>query len=377
MAACGFARRDSNYGKGPHMTLSKLAIGLAAALAAAALVATGPAPASAAPHLTLKSICRIKGHEENSLQGLGIVVGLKGTGDNASYLPTIRSVAKVMTLMRNAPGKNVLVELKDTKNVALVLVTATVPAMGARQGDKIDAVVSSIGSAKSLAGGRLFLAPLVGPDPRNPRVYAFADGPLTLENPAIPTTGRVHDGCRLEEDFFNVFTKDNKITLVLEKHHADFQVAEDITELINSQLRLQTSSATPMARALNPGNIEVAIPMQYRDDPVSFVSQVLALPISEPQTGARVVINERAGSIIISGDVEIGSVAVTHKNIVIEAGSSNTKPFVGVDPVDPASPKLKALVESLNAIHAPTEDIIEIIKGLGRDGKLHAPLIIE
>ncbi|MGA2066441.1 MAG: flagellar basal body P-ring protein FlgI [Thermoguttaceae bacterium] len=347
-------------------------------LAAAALAAAcRPATASAAGHLTLKSICRIKGHEENSLEGLGIVAGLKGTGDSASYLPTIRSVAKVMSLMHSAPGSNALLELKDTKNVALVLVTATVPAMGARQGDKIDAVVSSIGSAKSLAGGRLFLTPLVGPDPHNPRVYAFAEGPLTLDSSATPTTARIHEGCRLEEDFFNVFTKDNKITLVLEKHHADFQVAQDVTEAINSQLRLQTSSQMPAAHALNPGNIEVTIPIQYRDDPVSFVSQVLSLPILEPKTGARVVINERAGSIIISGDVEIGSVAITHKNIVIETGTSGARPFVAVDPVDPSSPKLKALVESLNAIHAPTEDIIEIIKGLERDGKLHAPLVVQ
>ena len=140
---------------------------------------------------------------------------------------------------------------------------------------------------------------------------------------------------------------------------------------------MQSSSETPLAHALNQGNIEVVIPVQYRDDPVSFVSQVLALPILEPQTGPRVVINERAGSIIISGDVEIGSVAVTHKNIVIETGGGSRQAVRRRRSVDPSSPKLKALVESLNAIHAPTEDIIEIIKGLDRDGKLHAPLIVE
>ena len=309
---------------------------------------------------------------------MGIVVGLKGSGDSASYLPTIRSVAQVMTIMKNTPGRNLLLELKDTKNVALVTVSATIPAAGARQGDRLDCVISSIGSAKSLSGGRLFITPLIGPDPKNPRVYAFAEGPITIETPSIPTTGRIHDGCRLEEDFFNVFTKDNKITLVLEKNHADFQVAQDVVELINTQLKMQTSSEMPMARALNQGNVEVLIPGQYRDDPVSFVSQVLALPILEPRTGARVVINERSGSIIISGEVEIGSVAVTHKNIVIETGGASTaKPFVAVDSVDPSSPRLKALVEALNAVHAPTEDIIEIIKGLDRNGKLHAPLIVE
>jgi flagellar P-ring protein precursor FlgI len=350
---------------------------LAAAVCCAVILAGGGS-APAAGRLTLKSICRIKGQEENSLQGMGIVVGLKGTGDSSSYLPTIRSIAKVIAIMSGAGGgSNALQELKDTKNVALVTINATIPAAGARQGDKIDCVVSSIGSAKSLVGGRLFLAPLIGPDSKKPRVYAFAEGPITIENPLTTTTGRVHDGCRLEEEFFNVFTLDNKITLVLEKNHADFQVAQDVVDLVNRELRMQTSSEMPMARAMNQGNIEVIIPPQYRDDPVSFVSQLLALPILEPRTGARVVINERAGSIVISGDVEIGSVAVTHKNLVIETGSSSVKPFIGLDSVDPGAPKLKSLVEALNAVHAPTEDIIEVIKGLDRNGKLHAPLIVE
>ena len=348
-----------------------------ALLVIAAAGLTSPPTASAA-RLMLKSICRIKGQEENTIQGLGVIVGLKGTGDSASYLPTIRSVAKIMTIMGNSPAANAIVDLKDTKNVALVLVTATIPAAGARQGDKIDCVVSSIGSAKGLAGGRLFLTPLIGPDPKHPRVYAFADGSVTIENAEMPNTGRIHEGCRLEEEFFHAFTKDNRITLVLDKNHADFQVAQDIADLINSQMGKQVSSSAPLAHAFNQGNIVVDIPAQYRDDPVSFVSQVLSLPIMEPRTVARVVINERTGTIVISGDVEIGSVAVTHKNLVIEAGGQTAaRPFVGVDPIDPTSPKLKALVEALNAVHAPTEDIIEIIKGLDRNGKLHAPLIIE
>jgi flagellar P-ring protein precursor FlgI len=268
--------------------------------------------------------------------------------------------------------------LKDTKNVALVTVTATIPAAGARQGDKIDCVVSSIGSAKSLAGGRLFLTPLIGPDPKHPRVFAFAEGAVTLENANMPNTGRIHGGCRLEEEFFHAFTKDHRITLVLDKNHADFQVAQDVADLINNQMGKQVTSYAPMAQAFNQGNVVVEIPAQYREDPVSFISQVLALPIMEPRTTPRVVINERSGTIVISGDVEIGSVAVTHKNLVIETGGqAGARPFVGVDPVDPASPKLKALVEALNAVHAAPDDVIEIIKNLDRNGKLHAPLIIE
>ena len=351
---------------------------LIAALAVVAMALPPSVRPAQAARLALKSICRIKGQEESTIQGLGVIVGLKGTGDSASYLPTIRSVAKIMSIMGNSPLNNALVDLRDTKNVALVIVQATIPAAGARQGDKIDCVVSSIGSAKSLIGGRLFLTPLIGPDPKHPRVYAFAEGPLTLENPNMPNTGRIHEGCRLEEEFFHAFTKDNRITLVLDKFHNDFQVAQDVVETINNQMGKQVSSSAPLAHAFNSGNIVIDIPAQYRDDPVSFISQVLALPILDPKTVPRVAINERTGTIVISGDVEIGAVAITHKNLVIEAGgASSARPFVGVDPIDPPSPKLQALVNALNAVHAPPEDIIEIIKGLDRTGKLHAPLIIE
>jgi flagellar P-ring protein precursor FlgI len=199
-----------------------------------------------------------------------------------------------------------------------------------------------------------------------------------MENREMPNTARIHEGCRLEEEFFHAFTKDNRITLVLDKFHNDFQVAQYIADLINREIGKQVSGSMPLAHAVNQGNIVVDIPAQYREDAVSFVSQVLALPIMEPQTVPQVVINERTGTIVISGDVEIGSVAVTHKNLIIEAGgTSPARPFVPLDPVDPTSPKLKALVEALNAVHAPNEDIIEIIKGLDRLGKLHAPLVIE
>ena len=181
---------------------------------------------------TLKTICRVKGQEENTLQGLGIVVGLKGTGDSAASLPTLRSLASVMQYMGNPIGKNGVTDLKDTKNVALVIVSATVPAAGARQGDKIDCKVSSVGSARTLAGGRLFMTYLMGPDPHCPQVYATAQGEVEIDGPAMPTTGRIHEGCQLEEEFFHPFVKEGKFTLVLNKSYAGFQVASEIATLI-------------------------------------------------------------------------------------------------------------------------------------------------
>jgi len=345
--------------------------------AVAILLALGPIAYPAYGRTSLKSICRVKGQEENTLHGVGIVVGLKGTGDGANSLPTMRALATTLQLMGSPIGSGGAAELKDAKNVALVFVSATVPAAGARRGEKINCSVSAV-SAKSLQGGRLLLTPLLGPDPQNPRVYAVAEGLVSLDDPEIPTNGGIHGGCRLEEDFFNVFTKDGKITLVLDENHADFGVAQHVAELINNDLSFQ-GSGMPLAKALNQVNIEVTIPPQYRDAAVPFVSQILNLPMLEPETGSRVVINERAGSIVFSADVEIGAVAVTHKNMVIETGAAATAAnrFVPIDPAQTETPKLKALVEALNAVHAPTEDVIDIIKGLDRNGKLHARLIIE
>ena len=324
----------------------------------------------------LKNICRVKGQEENTLHGLGLVIGLKGTGDSAAFIPTIRSLATALHLMGSPLGRGGPLELKDAKNVALVMVTATVPAAGARQGDKLNCTISSIGAAKSLVGGILFSTPLQGPQVGNPRVYAFAQGPLHIDDPKVPTTAKIHQGCRLEEDFFNRFDKDGKITLVLDKNHADFQVAQDVVELINSQLGPLTREHY-LARALNQVNIEVAIPKQYAEDPVLFVSEVLSLSTLEsPQTDSRVVINERAGSIVISGDIEIGPVVITHKNIVVDTNDTTNR-FIPVDPGDSSAAKLKSLVASLRAVKVPNEDIIEIIKGIERNGKLHGTLVIE
>lgn len=345
-------------------------------LAVVALTGTFALTGSAAARAEtlLKSICRVKGQEENTLQGFGIVVGLKGTGDGAGFAPTVRSLRRVMDQMNLHSGDDA--ELKDAKNVALVTVTATVPAAGARQGDKIDCTISAV-AAKSLEGGRLFLTPLVGPDPSNPQVFAFAEGPISLDDPAVPTTGRIHAGCRLEEDFFNPFTKNGILTLVLDPDHADFATAQEVAEQVNTHLSFQ-SSGVVLARALNQANVEVTVPAQYREDPVLFVSQVLDLPILDLEPPARVVINERAGSIVISGDVEVGPAVVSHKNVVIETGGDvPADRFVAVDSDEASRPTLKGLVEALNGVHVPTADIIDIIKGLKRNGHLHGQLIIE
>lgn len=348
---------------------------------------------TAQAQIRLKNICRVKGQEQNTLHGMGLVVGLRGSGDGGGFLPAMRSLAMAMELMGSQIGKGGAAELKDARNVALVSVTATVPAAGARQGDEIDCVISSIGAAKSLDGGRLFITAMMGPQAEGTRIYAFAEGALHVDDTKFPTTARVHRGCRLEEDFLNVFKKDNKITLVLDEHHADFQVAQEVAELINRNWYSTGQAALPprgmpgklmsmqtkeVAKALSAQYIEVDIPPQYQSEPVDFVSQVMGLTIAEPQTAARVVINERAGSIVMSADVEIGSIVVSHKNIVVETGDNlPAERFVAIDPSELQTAKLKALVAALNAVKVPTADIIQIIKDIDHNGKLHGQLIVE
>jgi flagellar P-ring protein precursor FlgI len=343
--------------------------------------------------IRLKNICRVKGQEQNTLHGMGLVVGLKGTGDGGGFLPAMRSLAMAMELMGSQIGKGGAAELKDARNVALVSVTATVPAAGARQGDEIDCIISSIGAAKSLEGGRLFITAMMGPQAEGTRIYAFSEGALHIDDPKLPTTARVHRGCRLEEDFLNPFKKDNKITLVLDEHHADFEVAQEVAELINrnwystTQMgssprgasgKLVSLQTKPVAKALSAQYIEVEIPPAYQKEPVDFVSQVVGLTIAEPQTAARVVINERAGSIVIGADVEIGSIVVSHNNIVVETGDNlPAERFVAIDPGELQTAKLKALVAALNAVKVPTKDIIQIIKNIEHNGKLHGQLIVE
>jgi flagellar P-ring protein precursor FlgI len=150
-----------------------------------------------------------------------------------------------------------------------------------------------------------------------------------------------------------------------------------VAETITGQLSIQSGGGDP-AKAINAVNVIVSVPQQYWEDPVLFVSQIMALTMSEPPTEARVVINERAGSIVIGAEVEIGAVVVSHKNIVIETGDQlPADRFVGVDPGATQTAKLRSLVTALQAVKVPNADIIDIIKGLDRNGKLHGRLIIE
>ena len=329
----------------------------------------------------LRNICRIKGQEENVLRGLGLVVGLNGTGE-ANDPATMRALARAMELMGSPipqlgmPGSENLEELRSVKNAALVWVTARVPATGARIGDKLDCAVSGI-NGKSLEGGRLAFAALQGPNTLDKRVYALAEGPIQLDSMDQPLVGRIHKGCQMEADVITPFSKDGYITLVLDKNHANFQTASDVAAIISQTSYFQQDDEdSNSVRAVNAANIEVKIPNEYLNNKVEFVSILMEAVVYNPEPEARVVINERTGSIVIDGNVQIGDVVISHRNIVVEA-NEETPRFSKITQEDQNAAKLSSLVDALNVLKVPNEDAIEIIKGIERSGKLHGRLIIE
>jgi flagellar P-ring protein precursor FlgI len=325
----------------------------------------------------LRNICRVKGQEENVLHGLGLVVGLNGTGE-ANDPQTMRAIARALEVtgspipQQGMPGAASFDELRKMKNVALVWVTARVPATGGRRGDKIDCEVSAI-NGKSLAGGRLMTAAMQGPNIQDRHVYALAEGAIHLDSEDQPMVGRIHAGCQLEEDVFTPFQENGYITLIVDKNHANFQTVTEIATAIKQNYFQNDEYAV---QAKNASNIVVKIPEIYKDDPVDFISNLLEQQVYNPEPESRVVINQRTGSIVIDGDVQIGDVVISHRNIVVEA-SQPIQQFSAVDQSQQESAKLQALVDALNALKVPNADAIEIIKGIDRSGKLHARLIID
>ncbi|TWT33326.1 flagellar basal body P-ring protein FlgI [Blastopirellula retiformator] len=329
----------------------------------------------------LSTFVRVKGQEENFLQGIGLVVGLKGTGDK-QLTPTHKALSLVLKHLGSNSGSGPEGEylpeaLKTVTNTALVIVQARVPAEGADEGDMIDCEVSSLG-AKSLEGGSLAISTLQGPNPHDKTVWAMASGNLETFSKAVPTNARISSGCRIERSIRNTFvSKDNKVYLVLNDGHKDWQMAQEVVFSISNLLQVgQGSSAgTQIARALDQKTIEVQIPPQYQSDPVFFVSILMDTPIVDKQLNNKVVINKARGVIVVGSDVEIGPDVVTHNGIKIETIDPESNKFVPVNTQPAYATRLKDLVDALNTLKVPAEDVIDIIVAIHAQGKLYGELV--
>lgn len=341
--------------------------------------------AASAHAVQVQDMVRLKGTESSKLVGMGLVVGLKGTGDGGKFTPAMRPLAAMM--QRLVDPNVVATELKDVKNVAIVTITAKLPAGTVREGDTVDIQIASIGAASSLKGGRLFMAPLYGPIPGSP-VYAFADGAIEIENDTAPTVGLVKRGATLTKDIIaRNLDPFGRITLVIDEPNATWPMANTIATLIND---LMSPDAAPIAQAVDPKNVVVQVPAAQQSNPAPFISQLLEIHLDSTlvRTEARVVINSRTGTIVMTGDVEISPVVVSHKGLTITTitpppvpsvnnPAIDPQPFLALDPAHRGGAKLADLMAAMNQLKVPSEDRIEIIKEIYRSGKLHAKLVLE
>lgn len=355
-------------------------------LCLALMILAGIAPAHA---VRLKDIASFSGVRNNELVGYGLVVGLSGSGDGNTSEFTLRSMANMLEKM----GVSVNPATLKPKNTAAVMVTAKMPA-SARPGSPLDVTISSMGDAKSLLGGVLLLTPLRGLDGR---VYAVAQGSLTLggysaEGQAtaaqknITTVARIPNGATVEREVAFQFNKQEFLTVNMANQ--DFGTTMQVVGRINSAVGGQ------FAKAVDGATIQIAIPPKFHGNMVPLVASLENLDIS-PDSRARVVVDEKTGTVVLGGNVRLNRVAVAHGNLqIVVAESPNVSQpgaFSGGQTVVTQQTDVKVkeqnnrlllmegatlqeLVDGLNSVGATPRDLISILRTLKTAGSLHADL---
>jgi flagellar P-ring protein precursor FlgI len=356
----------------------------AIALAIVALCALA-APARAT---TIQDLCRIKGHEENILVGLGIVVGLDGTGDTSrdSYIAA-RPYARLLSNL-GAPVPD-LAELEEADAYAIVQVSMTVPPTGAREGDLFDVQIEKLFNATSLRGGRLVVSLLrvPGPDSPDAPVYARAAGAVVVTDDDL-TSGVVRTGGKMLRDIrTKVVADDGSLTIVLKSEYASFPTAVAIMDAINGPVDETAMTDLPEYRRLavveDPKNIRIRVPEADRERPAAFISWLMTTPVDPALIAApaRIVINERQGIIVVSGDVRLGPVGVSHRNMQLRtAAPAPSGRWTGLDPAGGQgrqSTQLSELLLALDTLDVSVDDQIAIIYELKKTGALHAEIVHE
>jgi flagellar P-ring protein FlgI len=362
-------------------------LSLAVLIAGSLLPLAAPADTSSA---RLKELVSLEGVRENQLIGYGMVVGLRGTGDRQQTTFTTQSLANLLRQM----GVTVDPTLILVKNTAAVMVTATLPAF-AQPGVQIDATVGAMGDAGSLQGGLLLMTSLRGIDGQ---VYSIAQGPVvtgsfiaggagntqTLNH---PTVGRVPGGAIVERAAPSV-TPVKQVRLQL--HQADFTTAARIADVVNQHF---SSEPKPIAHADNSGLVSVAIPAEFSTRTTEFVASLEILKV-ETDRPARVVINERTGTIVMGKEVRVSPVAIMHGNLNVEIqtrydvsqpngfsqGTAQVTPEVSVgvkeekarNVVLKEGATVEELVRALTSIGSTPRDIIAILQALRSAGALES-----
>ncbi|MFT4826701.1 MAG: flagellar P-ring protein precursor FlgI [Cryomorphaceae bacterium] len=351
--------------------------------------------------IRLKELARIEGARDNDIVGYGIVVGLAGTGDSTRSKATMQSISNTLAQF----GINISAEDVNSRNVASVIVTAKLPAFS-QPGDAIDVNVSSLGDARSLVGGTLLMTPLKAV---NDRVYALAQGQVSVGGFKFdfngnvvqknhPTVGMIPGGASVEQSTLaNLVSPEGTINIIL--NSPDFTTANRVKQALNA--RLGDNSAA----ALHAGKIAVTVPPE-NFDLVEMITLIEGIELTPDQV-AKVVINERTGTVVSGGNVRIDDVTISHGEIkvVISTEYNVSQPDFGgfnrigsapgvrtvvvpnttIDVTEtvaaavdlPSGTSISDLVTALRQIKTSTRDVITILQGIKTAGALHAQLIIQ
>jgi len=361
----------------------------------------------------IKDIASIKGIRSNQLFGYGLVTGLNGSGDKGGTTFTIQGLVNMLESM----GVNVNADDVKVSNVAAVMVSATLPPF-ARIGKKIDITLSSIGDAKSLHGGTLLLTSLQGVDGK---VYALAQGALTIGGFSVggaagggvtknhPTVGRISGGATVERELSVSIMDKKELTIILDS--PDFNTATRVADAVNEQLQ------ESVAEAIDSGTLKLKIPEKFQNKVVNLIAQIGNLEVT-PDSIAKIIVNEKTGTVVIGENVRIQKVAVAHGNlsimiketqevsqplpfapsggafsapekmeggaIVAPGGSTVVTPESNVSVAEeksqliliPQGRSIGELVNALNAIGVTPRDLITILQTLKAAGALHGVLEI-
>lgn len=360
-------------------------------LIAAALFAIS-LPANAATS-RIKDIVQIEGVRDNLLVGYGLVVGLNGTGDSISNSPfTQQSLIGMLERL----GVNVRDQNFKTENVAAVMVTATLPPFSA-QGSRIDVNISTLGSAKDLRGGTLLVTPLLGADGE---VYAVSQGAITTNafqvagaaesvTQNVPTAGRIANGAIVEREIDFKLNDMDKVRLSL--RNPDFTTARRIADTINRGLKGKNAVAT------DPNTVHLTAPSSYHGKMFDLIADVEQLQVS-PDAVAKIVVDEKSGTIVMGKDVRISEVAIAQGSLTIritetpqvsqpqpfsQGGTTEIVPRTAVDvqgdedakmAIMPAGVTIQELVASLNALGVSPRDVITILQSIKAAGALQADI---
>jgi flagellar P-ring protein FlgI len=328
--------------------------------------------------LRIRDAVRLKNEVPNELVGLGIVIGLDGTGDGGDFAPTVRPLKELLKRFDDP----VLLEreLKNANNVAIVTLSMPIPPQGAHSGEKLDVKVSAV-AAKSLKGGRLFVVPMIAPRADVKMVLASASGPLTVEDEKHPTEATIRQGGVLIEDILPERIEDNTFTLVIHPEMASAELATAIAEQINEDVAPQTGGK-PIAVALDQTSVQVTIPAVERANPTPFIARLKTLPLPTLPDPARVTIDMKSKTIVFSDEVEVAPTMISQGNLTITVGQPATPPgtrvpFVVIDPHNSGNAKLRDLQNAFNLLKVGPDDRIAIVIGLSKAKALKAELDIE